>query len=86
MDIKTERIEISVGGATMGAYVARPDDDEQRPAVLVFMEIFGINSHIREVTERIAREGYVALFGDDAPAKPPARARRAKRAPAKPGS
>jgi carboxymethylenebutenolidase len=25
------------------------------------MEIFGINSHIRDVTERVAREGYVAL-------------------------
>jgi carboxymethylenebutenolidase len=28
------------------------------------MEIFGINSHIRDVTERIAREGYVALAPD----------------------
>ena len=64
MDIKTERIEISVDGGAMGAYLARPDDTEQRPAVLVFMEIFGINSHIRDVTERIAREGYVALAPD----------------------
>jgi carboxymethylenebutenolidase len=28
------------------------------------MEIFGINSHIREVTERIASEGFVALAPD----------------------
>jgi carboxymethylenebutenolidase len=28
------------------------------------MEIFGINSHIRDVTERVAREGYVALAPD----------------------
>jgi carboxymethylenebutenolidase len=28
------------------------------------MEIFGINSHIREVTERVAREGYLALAPD----------------------
>ncbi len=64
MDIKTERIEIPVDGGAMGGYLARPDDAERRPAVLVFMEIFGINSHIREVAERIAREGYVALAPD----------------------
>jgi carboxymethylenebutenolidase len=32
--------------------------------VLVFMEIFGVNAHIRDVTERVAREGYVALAPD----------------------
>ena len=65
MDITTERVEISLeGGGAMGGYVARPSDDTRRPAVLVFMEIFGVNSHIREVTERVAREGYVALAPD----------------------
>jgi carboxymethylenebutenolidase len=28
------------------------------------MEIFGINEHIRDVTERVAREGYVSLAPD----------------------
>jgi len=28
------------------------------------MEIFGVNGHIRDVTERVAREGYVALAPD----------------------
>ena len=64
MDISTERVEIPVGEALMGGYLARPADGETRPAVIVFMEIFGINSHIRDVTERIAKEGYVALAPD----------------------
>src|SRR5262245_65094303 len=64
MEIKTERVHINVDGKTMGGYLARPADGEPRPAVMVFMEIFGINSHIREVTERVAREGYVALAPD----------------------
>ncbi len=64
MELKIERVEIPVDGGSMGGYLARPDDANERPAVLVFMEIFGINSHIREVTERIAREGYVALAVD----------------------
>jgi carboxymethylenebutenolidase len=64
MDITTERIRIPVGGSQMGGYLARPKDGGTRPAVLVFMEIFGINAHIRDVTERVAREGYVALAPD----------------------
>jgi carboxymethylenebutenolidase len=64
MEIKTERVSIGLDGKTMSAYMARPNDDTPRPAVLVFMEIFGVNSHIRDVTERVAREGYVALAPD----------------------
>lgn len=64
MDLTTERVQIPVGGATMGGYLARPADAERRPAVIVFMEIFGVNSHIRDVVERVAREGYVALAPD----------------------
>jgi carboxymethylenebutenolidase len=65
MQVKTERVEIPVSdGTTMAGYVARPDDAEARPAVIVYMEIFGINSHIRDVTERIAGEGFVALAPD----------------------
>ena len=64
MEIRTERVEIPVGDARMGAYLARPKDATPRPGVIVWMEIFGVNSHIREVTERVAREGYVALAPD----------------------
>lgn len=64
MDIKTERVHVSVDGKTMGAYMARPADGTPRPAVLVYMEIFGVNAHIRDVTDRVAREGYVALAPD----------------------
>jgi carboxymethylenebutenolidase len=64
MEITTERVSIDVDGKTMSAYLARPKDETPRPAVVVFMEIFGVNSHIRDVTERVAREGYVALAPD----------------------
>lgn len=65
MEIVTERVRIPAeGGQTMGGYLARPKDGAPRPAVLVYMEIFGINAHIRDVTERVAKEGYVALAPD----------------------
>ena len=64
MEITTESIHINVDAQTMNGYMARPADSTPRPAVLVFMEIFGVNSHIRDVTGRVAKEGYVALAPD----------------------
>ena len=65
MEVTTERVAIPLAdGGTMGGYLARPREDGHYPGVLVFMEIFGINSHIRDVTERVARVGYVALAPD----------------------
>ncbi len=66
MNIKAEKISIRVPGADqpMGAWLAVPDGAGAKPAVIVFAEIFGVNAHIRDVTERVAREGYVAIAPD----------------------
>lgn len=64
MEIRTERLEVPVGDGRMGAWLARPKDATPRPGVIVWMEIFGVNAHIRDVTERVAREGYLALAPD----------------------
>jgi carboxymethylenebutenolidase len=61
-DIQTHRIELKVSdGTTMPAYVARPTATGSHPGLLVFQEAFGVNAHIRDVTERFARAGYTAL-------------------------
>jgi len=65
MEIVTERVEIPLAvGGVMGGYLARPKGAGPFPGVIVYMEIFGVNAHIRDVTERVAREGYVALAPD----------------------
>lgn len=64
MEIETRRVEIPVGDQKMGAYLARPAGEDVLPAVIVYMEIFGVNAHIRDVCERLAREGYVAIAPD----------------------
>lgn len=61
MEITSERVTIDVDGGRMPAYLVRPAAGGPHPAVIVWMEIFGVNAHIRDVTERVAREGYVAL-------------------------
>ncbi len=61
--IRTEKVSIPMAGEAkpMGAWLAVPEAHGPHPAVIVFQEIFGVNAHIRDVTERVAREGYVAL-------------------------
>jgi len=65
MSTRSERVTINLeSGESMGAYVARPEGSDALPAVIVWMEIFGVNSHIRDVTDRVAAEGYVAIAPD----------------------
>lgn len=56
----------------MQAYVALPQGNPPFAAVIVLQEAFGVNGHIRDVTDRIANEGYIAiapeLFHRSAPA------------------
>ncbi|OKS84980.1 dienelactone hydrolase family protein [Mucilaginibacter polytrichastri] len=49
-------------GTTMRAYTALPANvNENTPAIIVFQEAFGVNGHIRNVTDRFASEGYIAI-------------------------
>jgi carboxymethylenebutenolidase len=50
-------------GFKLGAYLAHLTDPAAKPkgAVVVIQEIFGVNSHIRNVCDRFAKEGYVAI-------------------------
>jgi carboxymethylenebutenolidase len=59
--IITKNITIPNGDLQIATYLAQPAAAGKFPAVIVIQEIFGVNSHIREVTERIAKEGYVAI-------------------------
>ena len=47
-------------GHSFGAYRADPEG-KPRGAIVVIQEIFGVNHHIRDVTDRYAALGYVAI-------------------------
>jgi carboxymethylenebutenolidase len=60
--LKTENVTLQVAdGTSMNAYVAAPREGGQLPALIIFQEAFGVNPHIRDVSERFARTGYVAI-------------------------
>ncbi|WP_341910063.1 dienelactone hydrolase family protein [Polaromonas sp. YR568] len=50
----------SADGTTVPAYVAMPEG-KPRGGIVVLQEIFGVNSHIRAVTDRFAAQGYAAV-------------------------
>jgi carboxymethylenebutenolidase len=61
-EIVTDKVELAVpDGTTMAAYVARPKEAEPHPGLLLFQEAFGVNHHIRSVSDRFAEEGYVVI-------------------------
>jgi carboxymethylenebutenolidase len=63
MAMISEWLTISgLGGKFQGYFAAPPG--ASAPGVVVIQEIFGVNSHIRSVVERLAQAGYAALAPD----------------------
>ena len=62
MNIQSDWVDLNVDdGTTMRAWVARPDGPPPARGLLVFQEAFGVNPHIRDVTERFADTGFLAI-------------------------
>jgi carboxymethylenebutenolidase len=56
-----EWVELTASdGHKFKAWRAAPNG-KPKGAIVVIQEIFGVNHHVRDVTERFAREGYVAI-------------------------
>ncbi|MGP6159130.1 MAG: dienelactone hydrolase family protein [Vulcanimicrobiaceae bacterium] len=61
MSVATSWVEIPVEGSIMPSYLAVPEGEGKRGAVVVIQEIFGVNEDIRKLTELVASAGYDAL-------------------------
>ncbi|MDJ0595545.1 MAG: dienelactone hydrolase family protein [Pleurocapsa sp. MO_226.B13] len=59
--IKTSYVRVPNQGLNIDAYLAQPVREGKFAAVIVFQEIFGVNKNIREITDLIAQQGYVAI-------------------------
>jgi carboxymethylenebutenolidase len=59
--IQTKLVQVTNGNLEIDAYLAIPQGEGKFAGVLVLQEIFGVNSHIQDVTERIAKLGYIAI-------------------------
>ncbi|WP_153098881.1 dienelactone hydrolase family protein [Paraburkholderia hayleyella] len=63
MSVTSRWIDIPAGNDNFGGYLALPKSGKG-PAVVIIQEIFGVNSHIRNVADQYAQDGYIALAPD----------------------
>lgn len=64
MQTTASTVQIATPDGNMTGHLARPAAAGEYPGVLVIMEAFGLNAHIKGVADRIAAEGFVALAPD----------------------
>jgi carboxymethylenebutenolidase len=61
-EIQSQYVELQVSdGSTMRAWLASPLREQAKPGLIVFQEAFGVNHHIRALTDRFAEAGFAAI-------------------------
>ncbi len=63
-NVEKKMIEFPFERGTASAYEARPGGAGSYPAIIVIQEWWGLTAHIKDVAERLAHEGFVALAPD----------------------
>jgi carboxymethylenebutenolidase len=61
LQVVTQQVSLESQAFEISAYLAMPARSGRFPGIIVLQEIFGVNTHIRAVVERIASLGYVAI-------------------------
>src|SRR2546428_4335977 len=64
LDIHSEYVKYLSGKDTVTAYIAYPERPQPAPAVIVIHEVFGMSDFIRQTTEQLAKDGFVAIAPD----------------------
>ena len=63
-EIDETMVDVPVTGGSFRAFRAIPKGAGAQPGIIVVHEFHGLSDHIKEVTRRLAREGYVGLGVD----------------------
>jgi carboxymethylenebutenolidase len=63
-EISTHNVQYQSKAGPVYAYLARPMKAGKYPAIIVIHENAGLSDHIRDVSRRLAKQGYVALAPD----------------------
>jgi carboxymethylenebutenolidase len=63
-EILTHNVTYEGKAGPVGGYLARPVKAGKYPAIIVIHENAGLSDHIRDVSRRLAKQGYVALAPD----------------------
>jgi carboxymethylenebutenolidase len=61
---KTQTVQFPSGKETIGGFLAVPDKPGTYPGIIVVHEWWGLNDWVKEQTEKLAEQGYIALAVD----------------------
>ncbi|MFI9169395.1 dienelactone hydrolase family protein [Streptomyces lincolnensis] len=59
--VQTTTVDIPTEDGVVDAYVAHPGDGNPHPAVLLYMDAFGLRPQLRSMADRLAEAGYTVL-------------------------
>ena len=62
--MKERMVEIATAAGRMEAFVTHPEEGGPFPAVLVYMDVFGMREELFDVARRVATVGYYAMVPD----------------------
>ncbi|HVE55289.1 MAG TPA: dienelactone hydrolase family protein [Pyrinomonadaceae bacterium] len=62
--MKTETLSFNTANGETTAFAAAPDNADGTKAVIVIQEWWGLNDHIKDITQRYADEGFLAIAPD----------------------
>ena len=63
-EVVTSKETFEGDGLEVDAFVARPDEVEKAPAIIIVHEWWGLNRHIEDIARRFAEEGFIAVAAD----------------------
>ncbi|MGY4907539.1 dienelactone hydrolase family protein [Streptomyces sp. 900116325] len=59
--VRGTSVDIPTQDGAADAYLTHPDDGMPHPAVLLYMDAYGIRPHLKKMADRVARAGYTVL-------------------------
>ncbi|MGC5008064.1 dienelactone hydrolase family protein [Streptomyces sp. NBC_00353] len=59
--VRGTSVDIPTQEGVADAYLTHPDDSSPHPAVLLYMDAFGLRPHLKKMADRLARAGYTVL-------------------------
>jgi len=62
--MKTETLQFNTANGASTAYVAMPDNADNTKSVVVIQEYWGLNDHIKDIANRYAEVGFIAVAPD----------------------
>src|SRR5260221_13698367 len=62
--MRSQMVQFPSNGSQASGYLARPDEDVPAPGVVVIQEWWGLDDHIKDLVNRFAKEGFLALAPD----------------------